>query len=175
MEVAGQAHLGAARERVWEVLNDPQVLEKCLPGCERLVPEGEDAFAADLKVGIAAVRGSYRGRLRVLERRPPEFVRLEIHAEGTGGFVDVRGRIELAEDGAGGTRVAYRWDVSVGGPVAMVGGRVLGGVARYVIDEFFRCVSAEVQAREDAAQAHAGAAGPPGDGGGAAGPGGEGR
>lgn len=146
MNITGDFRLSGPRELVWEVINDPQVLARCLPGCERLEPEGDDVYAADLKVGVAAVRGTYRGRLRVTEKRPPDSLRLRIEAQGTGGFVHIDGGIVLDGDGEA-SRAAYDWAVQVGGPVAMVGSRVLGGVARAIINEFFTCLDAEVRSR----------------------------
>ncbi|HYF77873.1 MAG TPA: carbon monoxide dehydrogenase subunit G [Symbiobacteriaceae bacterium] len=162
MQVAGEFVFQAGRDEVWQLLNDPEVLARCLPGCEQLVPVEPDRYAAKVRVGLAAVKGTYEGSLAVTDKQAPEAMTLRIDMKGTTGFVAINGRMVLepvagAPDvaggeaaGAGPTRVAYDWDVKVGGPVAMVGQRVLGGVARWIIGEFFAAAKTELAARGSA-------------------------
>lgn len=157
MQVAGEFVFQSGRDEVWQVLNDPEVLARCLPGCEQLVPVEPDRYAAKVRVGLAAVKGAYEGSLAVTDKQAPEAMTLRIDMKGTTGFVAVNGRMVLepgagagGQAGPGTTRVAYDWDVKVGGPVAMVGQRVLGGVARWIIGEFFAAFQKELAARGSA-------------------------
>lgn len=146
MQVTGDFRFRADREQVWQLLNDPDVLARCLPGCEQLTPVEPDRYAARVSVGLAAVKGTYEGSLAVTDKQAPETMTLRIDMKGSTGFVAVTGRMDLAAESPD-TRVRYDWDVAVGGPVAMVGQRVLGGVARWIIGEFFTAAQKELVAR----------------------------
>lgn len=147
MQVAGDAILRGLRSEVWEVLNDTAVLARCMPGCEKLEQIGPDRYEVALKVGIAAIKGNYAGTLVLAEQRPPESITLRVEANGSGGFAHIDGKMELHEQGDS-TKLSYDWEVNVGGPVAMVGQRVLGGVAKMLIGDFFNKVQKELTARK---------------------------
>lgn len=147
LQVSGEFIFKGPRDQLWELLNDPGVLARCTPGCERLDLVGPDEYRAVLKVGLAAVKGTYEGIMRIANRVEPESLVLQIEASGSTGFVNVNGRMDLAEQGAD-TRLTYDWSVAVGGPVAMVGQRVLGGVARWIIGDFFGAVQKELALRQ---------------------------
>lgn len=147
MQVTGEVVLKGTREQVWALLNDEAVLAKCTPGCERLTRIGPDEFSVALKVGLAAIKGSYEGKLQITDKTEPQSMTLKIETTGSGGFANVGGRMDLTES-AGATKVTYDWDVQVGGPVAMVGQRVLGGVAKWLIGEFFGTAQKELNARK---------------------------
>lgn len=143
MHVTGEYVFKGDRDEVWALLNDPAVLQRCTPGCEQLEPTGTDQYKATLKIGLAAVKGSYEGALAISDKLAPEMMTLKIDATGSTGFVGVNGRMVLHDQGAQ-TKLAYDWNVTVGGPVAMVGQRVLGGVARWIIGEFFNSLQKEL-------------------------------
>ncbi|BDG60793.1 SRPBCC family protein [Caldinitratiruptor microaerophilus] len=145
-ELSGDITLPASPEEIWELLNDASALARALPGCERLVRESEDLYRADLRVGLAGIKGTYRGTLRVADRKRPEWMCLEIGGNGAGGFVQVSGTIRL-QPSDGGTALHYEWQIQVGGPVAMVGQRVLGGAARHLVGDFFARLEREARAR----------------------------
>jgi carbon monoxide dehydrogenase subunit G len=156
MEIAGEFRFGGAQEQIWELLNDEGVLARCTPGCERLTRIGEDRFTARLQMGLAAVKGTYDGTLQIIDKEPPSALTLRVEASGTTGFVAVTGKMALTASGDAETLVAYNWDVNVGGPIAMVGQRVLGGVARWIVGDFFTAAAKELATRR--------AGRPPGEG-----------
>lgn len=147
MQVAGEFRFKGAREQVWALLNDEAVLKRCTPGCERLEKVGEDEYAATVKIGLAAIKGTYQGSLKVTDKQELSSMTLKVDATGSGGFVNISGRMDLAEEGEA-TRLVYDWDVQMGGPVAMAGQRVLGGVAKYIIGDFFNSAQKELTARQ---------------------------
>lgn len=147
MEIAGEFRFAGAQQQVWELLNDEGVLARCTPGCERLTRIGEDRYTARLQMGLAAVKGTYDGTLQIIDKEPPSTLTLRVEATGTTGFVAVSGRLALTPIDDAATMVAYNWDVNVGGPIAMVGQRVLGGVARWIVGEFFAAAAKELAAR----------------------------
>ncbi len=146
LQVTGEFVFKGPREQVWTLFTDETVLQKCTPGCERLERVGPDEFRVGLKIGLAAIKGNYDGTLRFVDRQEPQSMTLLIQSTGSGGFANVSGHMDLVEQGDA-TRVSYNWNVQVGGPVAMAGQRVLGGVAKWVIDEFFKTAQKELAVR----------------------------
>jgi carbon monoxide dehydrogenase subunit G len=147
VKLEGNYVFRAQRQAVWNALLDPAALKRCIPGCEELVADGDDRWRATLQVGVAAVKGTYRGSVAVGARSEPSSYELTVEGSGAPGFVRGTVRIVLEEDG-GSTRVTVRGDGQVGGTVAGVGQRIVGGVARMLMDQFFGCVRSLV---EDAA------------------------
>lgn len=145
MKIEGTQTLAASRERVYQLLTDPTTLVKALPGCEQLEPAGPDTFRVKIKLGLAALSGSYEGTVKLSERRPPEQLRLTINSRGRWGFADGDGTLSLEEQSEQ-TLVRYSGEVKVGGMIAAVGQRLLDGAARKVIGDFFRNLAREAGA-----------------------------
>src|SRR5258708_39115944 len=79
--------VSAARERVFTMMSDPAVLQRCIDGCEKMVLTGEDSYDAHLKIGIAGMKGSYVGKVQIKDKRPPESYTLLMEGKGGPGFV----------------------------------------------------------------------------------------
>jgi uncharacterized protein len=144
MVVKGAYRFVAPNSTIWSMLMDEHVLASCTPGCQSLTKVGPDLYQVSLKVGLAAVSGSYEGTFAIVDKQEPTAMTLKIDASGTAGFVAIAGRMDLSEEN-GQTDLVYDWDVSVGGHIAMVGQRVLGGVAKWIIGEFFTNLNKEVK------------------------------
>jgi carbon monoxide dehydrogenase subunit G len=136
MRIEGSYDLQAPRDRVWQALLDPDQLSKAMPGCEKLEAVGPDEYTATLKVGVAAVKGTFQGKVRLSDKEPPARYRMAVEGSGGPGFVRGEASMELSEI-EGGTRIAYTAEVQVGGLIAGVGQRMVGGVARMLVDQFF--------------------------------------
>lgn len=136
MKIEGSTDIPAPRERVWKAFLDPGTLARALPGCEKLEAVGEGEFRATMKVGVAAIKGTFEGRVRLSDLEPPNRYRMAVEGSGGPGFVRGEASMELS-DADGGTRVAYSADVQVGGLIASVGQRMLGGVSKMMLDQFF--------------------------------------
>ena len=145
MRVEGTHELPAPREQVWSMLMDPTVLKRCLPGCEALEPEGENSYKAQIKIGLAAVKGAYTGSVRITDIDRPNSFTLAMEGKGSTGFVRGTARVALA-DNAGATSLRYTGDVAVGGLIAAVGQRMLQGMASTLVSTFFQCLDREVRA-----------------------------
>ena len=91
MKVEGTFTIKAGKDRVWELMQDPDVLAACIPGCEKLEPSGEDTFAATLNVGVAGIKGRYQGTVAVADRDPPNGYRMIVEGKGGPGFVKGEG------------------------------------------------------------------------------------
>ncbi len=140
MKIEGTYMIAAPRETVWQHLLNPESLSKCLPGCEKLEPQPDGSFRAEMKVGIAAVKGSYHGRVEILDPVPPERFRMKVEGKGTGGFLNAEGTLTLLGTGAE-TLVGYSGEAQVGGVIASVGQRLVLGAARQIVQHFFQAFS----------------------------------
>ncbi len=143
MRIEGTHTLHAPRDRVWALLDDPQALARCTPGMQELRPLGSDEFEAVLSIGIAAVRGTYKGKLRITERTPPERYAVQVEGASAAGFVRATGLLELADRGAE-TEVRWSGDVQVGGALT-IGSRMIPGIARMLAGQFFQCLDEQLR------------------------------
>jgi uncharacterized protein len=148
MKLSGSYTFAAPREMVWELLNDPATLRRIIPGCERLEQIGDDLYAADIKLGLAGVRGDYSGTVRISNQQPPERYRLEGDGKGKPGFAKGSGDVELETGDGGTTTMRYKAEAQVGGPVAGVGQRLIEGAAKSIINQSLKALNAELEARQ---------------------------
>jgi carbon monoxide dehydrogenase subunit G len=145
MDIFGSYTFDAPVDRVWDVLMDPAALSSCIPGCTRFEPDGEDRYAVTLTVALAAITGTYNGTVNLTDRTPHTSYRLVMEGDGRAGFVKGTSVISLRPAGAS-TAVDVSGAVHTGGPIARVGQRLIGGVARMMMDRFFACLKAKLEA-----------------------------
>lgn len=137
MQLTGEYRIPAPRERVWEMLNDADVLRACIPGCESLEAEGSDSFIAKVTTKIGPVKATFNGQVTLADLNPPESYRITGEGKGgVAGFARGGADVSLAEDGDG-TRLTYKADAQVGGKLAQLGGRLIDSTARKMADQFF--------------------------------------
>ena len=137
MKIEGTYIFKAPRQKVWEMLLDPKILAQCMPGCEALKEVGPDRYEATMKVGIASVKGSYKGKVAIKEKQPPSHYVLSGEGSGGPGFMQGDMSIDL-EEKSGETVLKYCTDARVGGLIAGIGQRMLGGIAKIMVDQFFK-------------------------------------
>lgn len=143
MDITGSYTFDAPPERVWTVLMDPAAIAACIPGCERLEPDGEDRYKARLAVALAAITGTYDGTVTVADKVPPTSYRLIVEGQGRPGFVKGSARLALRAEGAQ-TIIDLSGTVETGGTIARLGQRLIGGVAKMMQDRFFACLQKQV-------------------------------
>ena len=136
MKIEGSADIPAPREKVWAAFLDPNVLAQALPGCEKLEAIGPNEYKATMKVGVAAIKGTFEGKVKLSDLEPPNRYRMAVEGSGGPGFVRGEAGMQMS-DVDGGTKVSYDADVQVGGLIASVGQRMLGGVTKMMLDQFF--------------------------------------
>ena len=136
MKLLLTSRVNAPRERVFAALIDPVILQRSIPGCESLTETSPDVYEAVLKIGVAGLKGSYKGSAAVRDKRPPESLTLAMNGKGGPGFVRGTAAITLTADGDA-TGVACDADVQVGGLIAAVGSRLIEVAARKMADDFF--------------------------------------
>ena len=146
MEIAGTHRFRAGRQVVWEALLDPAALKKAIPGCERLDMAGAGRFEMVVRVGMAAVKGTYRGDVTLSDVRAPGSYSLSATAVGDLGTTVGEAVVELVEEGDA-TVVRYRGDLRAQGGLARLGGRVLQGSASLLLAQFFKAMDAQVAQR----------------------------
>ncbi|MEP6697452.1 MAG: carbon monoxide dehydrogenase subunit G [Pseudonocardiales bacterium] len=140
MKVTGEATLHASVDQVWDALRDPAVLVRTIPGCQRLEALAEDEYRMTVTAGVASIKGTYLGTVRLTDpQRPTSFV-LRASGSGAPGTVQVEVLVTLFAEGEDATLLTYDADAVVGGTVGGVGQRMLSGVARRTAGEFFRAV-----------------------------------
>ena len=145
MKIEGSHDVSAPRQKVWDAFLDPDQLRQAIPGCETLDALGNDEYRAIMKVGIGPVKGTFEGKVKLTDKQPPNTYRMAVEGSGGPGFVRGDTTITLS-DIPGGTRVAYSADVQVGGMIAGVGQRMLGGASKMLADQFFNRMGERLQA-----------------------------
>lgn len=144
MEIKGEYRLSSDRDRVWSALNDPTVLEKCIPGCESLEQTGENEFRGRIAAAVGPVRAKFDTRMRLENVNPPESYTISGESKaGAAGFGRGTADVVLApaEDG---TLLTYTAEFKVGGRLAQVGSRLVAGATKKVAEEFFSCLVREL-------------------------------
>ncbi|HEY2992996.1 MAG TPA: carbon monoxide dehydrogenase subunit G [Methylomirabilota bacterium] len=136
MKLEGAYDVPAPRKKVWDAFQDPKLLKKAIPGCEKLDAVGPDEYKATMKVGVGGVKGTFEGKVKLSDKQPPDSYKMSVEGAGGPGFIRGEAVITLT-DHDGGTKVSYSADLQVGGLIASVGQRMLGGVSKMMADKFF--------------------------------------
>ena len=137
MKISGGSTLDAPVEQVWEAIQDPAVLARCIPGCEALRTVGEDRYAMSVTAGVAAIKGTYAGEVSLHDKVAPNSLRLKATGAGAPGTIDATVMVHFAPSAGGGTDLTYDADASVGGAIGGVGQRMLAGVTKKMAGQFF--------------------------------------
>ncbi len=146
MKITGEHRFVGPRTLLYEMLLDPEVLAATLPGVESFEEVAPDTYESSMKVGIATVRGTYQGRVEVLERVPEESFRLRIEGSGRPGGGGADARIQLEESGAE-TIMHFQADVRARGTIARLGNRLMGGAARLLVGQFCKAIEQRIKQR----------------------------
>ena len=137
LKIEGSYTFHAPRERVWQILLDPKVMAQCMPGCESMTEVAPDQYEAVMKVGIASVKGTYKGKVTLKDKQPPAHYILSGEGSGGPGFMQGDVAIDLEEHN-GQTVLRYSTDAKVGGLIASIGQRMINGVAKVMVEQFFK-------------------------------------
>jgi len=144
MKLSGSAMLHAPAQQIFDSMQDPNFLVRTIPGCQQLEVTGPDEYQMTINAGVASIKGTYLGSVRMTDPVPPQAYTLKASAQSAVGTVDADARISLADLGGGSTELRYDADATIGGTIAGVGQRVLTGVARKMAGEFFAAVDREL-------------------------------
>jgi hypothetical protein len=144
MKIEGIHLISAPRERVYQSLIDPEALQRCIPGCEALEKTAENTYSVTIRAGVGAIKGVFKGTVRLEDMRPPEHYRIVVEGKGAPGFLKGSGNLDLEEEGVG-TLIKYTGDLQLGGTIAGVGQRMIQGTAKMMASQFFTALEAEAQ------------------------------
>jgi carbon monoxide dehydrogenase subunit G len=150
MKMQGERLIQASQQDVWKALNDPVVLEQCIPGCEEMQKVSDNDFSAKVRAKVGPVSLTMTGDVHLSDLNPP--VSYRITGQGKGGAAGfARGGADIRlEDKGGATLIAYDVDAQVGGKLAQIGNRLIDSTARKMADDFFSRFVAIVESGETA-------------------------
>lgn len=151
MDLKGEYRILAPRDEVWAMINDPEVLRACIPGCDSLEGNPDDGFTARVTTKIGPVKATFEGVVKLGNVKAPESY--TISGEGKGGvagFAKGGADVHLADVG-GDTILTYVARAQVGGKLAQLGARLIDSTAKKLADEFFASLTARASAVRNAA------------------------
>jgi carbon monoxide dehydrogenase subunit G len=138
MEMTGEQLIPLPQQRVWQGLNDPEVLKACIPGCDTIERISDTEYRVAMTAAVGPVKAKFNGKLLLADLNPPNSYTLSFEGSGgAAGFGKGGAQVALAPEGAS-TKLSYKATAQVGGKLAQVGSRLIDGVAKKMADEFFQ-------------------------------------
>ena len=154
MNLSGTFTFNGPRATVWDLLQDPAVLAKALPGTERLTQTGEDRYEGLMKVSIGPMTAAkFTVNVSLQDKVAPERYTMQIDSKGNVGFARGTAAVQLTEQADGSTLMSYSSDMQVGGRIAAVGQRLFDSVAKMMTRQALDALDRELRQRLDAKRA----------------------
>jgi carbon monoxide dehydrogenase subunit G len=148
MIVEGTYTFKGRRETVWELLQDPDVLGKAMPGAQKLTCTSEDHFEGVMKVSVGPMSAAeFQVAVAVVDKVVPERFTMQIDSKGALGFARGTAHVTLAEAALNETTMTYRSEMQVGGRIAGVGQRIIDSAARMMTEKGLHALQRELDAR----------------------------
>ncbi len=149
MEISGEFTIAAPRQRVWDALNDPEILKQCIPGCESIDRQSDTEFETRMLAKIGPVKARFVSSIVLSDLTPPHSYTISGQGKGgPAGFGKGSAQVEL-EEIPDGTRLSYSAKLQVGGKLAQIGSRLVGGAAKKIAKNFFSAFAELVPAGQD--------------------------
>jgi len=136
MKLSGSYQINLEKQKVWEALNDPEILRKSIPGCEEFIKKTDNEFTATAKNKIGPFNASFTGDIKLNEINAPNSYVIQGNGNSPVGFASGEAKVKL-EDFEGGTKLIYEVEANVGGKIAQVGSRLIDMTAKKMADIFF--------------------------------------
>ncbi len=136
MKLSGSYQINLEKQKVWEALNDAEILRKSIPGCEKFIKNSDTEFAATATNKIGPFNASFTGDIQLKEINAPESYIIEGSGNSPVGFASGKAKVKL-EDAEGGTKLSYEVEANVGGKIVQVGSRLIDMTAKKMADIFF--------------------------------------
>ena len=136
MKLSGSYQINLEKQKVWDALNDPEILRKSIPGCEDFNKDSETEFTATATNKIGPFNASFTGNIELKEINAPHSYVIEGSGSSPVGFATGQANVKL-EDFEGGTKLIYEVEANVGGKIAQVGSRLIDMTAKKMADIFF--------------------------------------
>ena len=148
MKLSGSYQINLEKQKVWEALNDPEILKKTIPGCEKFKRNSDTEFSATATNKIGPFNASFTGNIELKDLNPPHSYRISGSGNSPVGFASGEAEVKL-EDENGGTKLIYTVEANVGGKIAQVGSRLIDMTAKKMADIFFAKFSELVSNKAD--------------------------
>ena len=136
MKLSGSYQINLEKQKVWEALNDAEILKKSIPGCEKFIKNSDTEFTAKATNKIGPFNASFTGDIQLKEINAPNSYIIEGSGNSTVGFASGEAKVKL-EDSNGGTKLSYEVEANVGGKIAQIGSRLIDMTAKKMADIFF--------------------------------------
>ena len=136
MKLSGSYQINLSKEKVWEALNDPEILKKSIPGCEEFKKNSDTEFTATATNKIGPFNASFTGDIELTDLNPPNSYKITGSGNSPVGFASGEAKVKL-EDYENGTNLIYEVEANVGGKIAQVGSRLIDMTAKKMADIFF--------------------------------------
>ena len=136
MKLSGSYQINLEKQKVWEALNNPEVLKKAIPGCKEFKKNSETEFSATATNKIGPFNASFTGNIELKDLNPPNSYKITGSGNSPVGFASGEAEVKL-EDENGGTKLIYTVKANVGGKIAQVGSRLIDMTAKKMADIFF--------------------------------------
>ena len=136
MKLSGSYQINLPKEKVWEALNDPEILKQAIPGCEEFIKNSETEFTAKATNKIGPFNASFTGDVELKDLNPPNSYKITGSGNSPVGFASGEASVKLEEEN-GGTKLVYEVEANVGGKIAQVGARLIDMTAKKMADIFF--------------------------------------
>ena len=136
MKLSGSYQINLSKEKVWEALNDPEILKQAIPGCEEFKKNSETEFTATATNKIGPFNASFTGDIELTDINPPNSYKITGSGNSPVGFASGEATVKL-EGNEGGTNLIYEVEANVGGKIAQVGSRLIDMTEKKMADIFF--------------------------------------
>ena len=136
MKLSGSYQINLEKQKVWEALNDAEILRKSIPGCEKFIKNSDTEFTATATNKIGPFNASFTGDILLKEIKAPNSYIIEGSGNSPVGFASGEAKVKL-EDSEGGTKLSYEVEANVGGKIAQIGSRLIDMTAKKMADIFF--------------------------------------
>ena len=136
MKLSGSYQINLPKEKVWEALNNPEILKQAIPGCEEFTKNSDTEFTAKATNKIGPFNASFTGDVELKDLNPPNSYKISGSGNSPVGFASGEANVKL-EDENGGTILIYEVEANVGGKIAQVGARLIDMTAKKMADIFF--------------------------------------
>ena len=152
MKIEGSYIIKSPKERLFRLLTSPDILQRCVPGCQSLEANEDGSYKMTMETGVGSIKGMFTGLIRLDDINEPDQFKMVVEGKGAPGFLKGDGFLSLTEQGQE-TTVTYSGDVSVGGTMASVGQRMVQSAAKMMAGQFFAAIEAEAKAIAQAEEA----------------------
>jgi carbon monoxide dehydrogenase subunit G len=137
MDMSGERLIEAPKDKVWEALNDPAILQACIPGCESVEKISDTELKATAAVKLGPISARFSGKVLLSDLDPPHGYTISGEGQGgVAGFAKGGAKVNLLDE-AGGTKLAYQVNAQIGGKMAQLGARLIDSTAKQYAESFF--------------------------------------